>query len=190
MIKCIGLSTTVLTKCSSNFSYSRQNLLSTKNSEVLQNCHSSIERTDRPNTITERTNPFTLMTFSKSNSEQDSTSTSQENTPQRRGTFQQENVRIQPDVLNVNQASHKVNEHFDLSTTSGITHQDNNENVGQGFQMLLNLNDNSSNHSNVSEEHIRECVPEHSRRHNEWNHASPEEQAPKYVFIVFTFFLS
>lgn len=172
-------------------SYSRQNLLSTKNSELMQNCQSSLERSDRPNTIVERTNPFTLLTFSKSNSEQDSTSTSQENTPQRRGTFRHENARVQPDVLNINQALHKSNEHLDLPTTAHITHQqENNENINQGYQTLLNLNafnDNSSNHSNLSEEHSRECVSQEPRQHNDWNYSTiPDDQTPKYVFKLYT----
>lgn len=122
------------------------------------------------------------MTFSKSNSEQDSTSTSQENTPQRRGTFRHENVRIQPDVLNINQAVHKDDEHVDMPSSSSTTHHLDTNNENHGFQMLLNLNafnDNSSNHSNISEEHIlKECMPEQSR-HNEWNHGTPDEQISK-----------
>lgn len=155
----------------------------------MQNCQSTLERTDRPNSIIERTNPFTLLTFAKSNSEQDSTSTSQENTPQRRGTFRPENVRIQPDVLNINQAAHKSNEHLDLPTASHIPHhQENNENINQGYQTVLNLNafnDNSSNHSNLSEDHTRECVvSQESRRQNDWTYTTiADEQTPKYVFF-------
>lgn len=134
----------------------------------------------------ERTNPFTMMTFSKSNSEQDSTSTSQENTPHRRGgAFRHENVRIQPDVLNINQTIHKGNEHLDLPT--GSVNHASDDNINHGFQMLLNFNapnDNSSNHSNISEEHLRDTVPEQPRRQNEWNHSSSDEQAPKYVFFL------
>lgn len=139
--------------------------------------------------MTERTNPFSSMTFSKSNSEQDSTSTSQENTPQRRGTFRHENVRIQPDVLNINQTVHKDTEHLDLpSTSSSAPHHDTTEDINQSFHPLLNLNgfnENSSNHSIVSEDHIlKECVPETSRRYNEWNHDTSEEHLPKYVYLL------
>lgn len=142
----------------------------------------------------ERTNPFTMMTFSKSNSEQDSTSTSQENTPERRGVFRHENVRIQPDVLNINQTIHKGdNEHLDLPTTSGNQHHVFEENLNHSFQMLLNVNgtnDHSSNHSNISEEHIGgETAPEESRRRNEWNQGTADEQLPKYVSVFITIIL-
>nr|CAH7738171.1 unnamed protein product [Callosobruchus chinensis] len=50
-------------------SYSRQNLLSTKNCEVPQSSPSVIDRSN----ANERTNPFSLMSFSKCNSDQDST---------------------------------------------------------------------------------------------------------------------
>ncbi|XP_018572470.1 pericentriolar material 1 protein isoform X2 [Anoplophora glabripennis] len=164
-------------------SYSRQNLLSTKNNEVLQNPSCL----DRSNISNERTNPFSLMTFSKSNSEQDSTSTSQENTPQRRGPSfrlgRHENTNVSvippPDVLNVNHNS-KVNGHLDLSSSA---HHDNTEDVNIGLQMLLNLNaynDTCSNHSNLSEEQIfKECIPGQSLRRNEWNDEVSEEQLPK-----------
>ncbi|KAJ8928406.1 hypothetical protein NQ314_019041 [Rhamnusium bicolor] len=165
-------------------SYSRQNLLSTKNSEVLQNPPASL---DRSNAVNERTNPFTLMSFSKSNSEQESTSTSQENTPQRRGPFRplrHENANTSvippPDVLNINHnVTSKMNEQSELSASD----QQDNEDINLGFQMLLNLNgynDTSSNHSNISEEHIfKECGPEQCRRRNEWNDEVHEEQLPK-----------
>lgn len=126
------------------------------------------------------------MTFSKSNSEQDSASTSQENTPQRRSLFRHENVIPPPDVLNVNHNVTKGGDHLNVSAVGG--HHDSNEDINLGFQMLLNLNaynDNSSNHSNISEEHVfKECIPEQCRRRNEWNDEVeqehvPEEQLPK-----------
>lgn len=128
------------------------------------------------------------MTFSKSNSEQDSTSTSHENTPQRRGPSfrlgRHENTNVSvippPDVLNINHNS-KVNGHLDLSSSG--THHDNTEDVNIGLQMLLNLNaynDTCSNHSNLSEEQIfKECIPEQSLRRNEWNDEVSEEPLPK-----------
>ncbi|KAJ8909739.1 hypothetical protein NQ315_013543 [Exocentrus adspersus] len=168
-----------------SFSYSRQNLLSTKNNDVLQTPPSL----DRSNISNERGNPFSLMTFSKSNSEQDSTSTSQENTPQRKsrqevrlrmsrhGNTNVSSVIPPPDVLNVNHNS-KLNGHFDLSSS----HQENNEDVNMGL-MLLNLNSYNeacSNNSNISEEHtFKESIPEQSLTRNEWNDEVNEEQLPK-----------
>ncbi|XP_072391736.1 uncharacterized protein [Diabrotica undecimpunctata] len=68
-------------------SYSRQNLLSTKNTGVLQNLPPVIDRPNFGNQPNLVINPFAFMSFSrKSNSEQDSSSTSQENTPQRTTT--------------------------------------------------------------------------------------------------------
>lgn len=58
------------------------------------------------------------MTFSKSNSEQDSGSSSQINPQQRIGTFRHENVRMQPDVLNINQIFRKENENTTFCTVS------------------------------------------------------------------------
>ncbi|VEN36661.1 unnamed protein product [Callosobruchus maculatus] len=88
-------------------SYSRQNLLSTKNCEVPQSSPSVIDRSN----ANERTNPFSLMAFSKCNSDQDSTSTSHENTPQRK---RHDNIPP-PDVLNVNQNTvNKSMEHLDF----------------------------------------------------------------------------
>nr|CAI5818276.1 unnamed protein product [Callosobruchus analis] len=67
-----------------------------------------------------------------------------------------------PDVLNVNQnTTNKSMDHLDLHSNE----------PSDGLQMLLNLssaNDNSSNHSNLSEDQMfKECVPEHCRRRNE-----------------------
>ncbi|XP_048520810.1 pericentriolar material 1 protein isoform X2 [Dendroctonus ponderosae] len=89
-------------------SYSRQNQLSSKNSESsVHNAASSLDRFQL-----DRINPFSIMTTSKSNSEHSSTN-SQETTPRKRSSFNVPSQRMQqtkvdhhgppPDVLNVNQ---------------------------------------------------------------------------------------
>ncbi|XP_019870036.2 pericentriolar material 1 protein isoform X3 [Aethina tumida] len=158
-------------------SYSRQNLLSTKNSDVL-----SSSGLDRFNTSTsDRSNPFTLMTLSKSNSEHESTSTSQENTPQRRLPFRHNettannNSAIPPDVLNVNNNGKFGDGQPPIELDK--RHRGSMDDLQLGFQMLLNsYHDESSNQSNVSEE--REAPPL-TRRRNEWNNDTHGEQTPK-----------
>lgn len=174
-----------------NFSYSRQNLLSTKNNDGFQNLPSSLDRSNASST-TDRPIPFTIMSLSKSNSEQESTRTSQENTPQRcapiRPPRHMENFSTTsaippPDVLNVNHNITKVNEpqQIDLSSPS-LNAQQNNDDLNLGFQMLFNAyNDTGSTHSNISEEQIfKDCIPEQCRRRNEWNNdVVVEESIPK-----------
>ncbi|CAH0561493.1 unnamed protein product [Brassicogethes aeneus] len=155
-------------------SYSRQNLLSTKNNEVPPS------GMDRSNSSSDRTNPFTLMALSKSNSEHESTSTSQENTPQRRLPFRHNETNaaaIQPDVLNVNNHSHagKFGEHSDLTATAT---SDNLDDLQLSFQMLLSSyhDEGGSNHSNVSEE--RTSGSERARLRNEWSD-DPQVETPQ-----------
>lgn len=97
--------------------------------------------------------------------------------------FRHENVRIQPDVLNINQTTHKGNEHIDLPCLSN-SNEGTSDDFNQGCQILLNLNvlnENSSNHSNMSDNHFlqNENIQEHSRTHNEWNPAAVDEQTSK-----------
>ncbi|XP_060531210.1 pericentriolar material 1 protein isoform X2 [Cylas formicarius] len=114
-------------------SYSRQNLLSTKNSECFQNSGS------------ERTNPFAVPSTSKSNSEH-SPGTSHENTPQRNVIYNLPthlpNVKIPtvpPDVLNVNQSA-STSKLYDRGEYSAGSTQGQTDAADGGLHALLNLN--------------------------------------------------
>jgi hypothetical protein len=140
------------------FSYSRQNLLSTKSNEGFQNISTLEQRSN---------NPFAMISMSKSNSDHTS---SQENTPLRRAQFgrnssdNRNNSAVPPDVLNVN---HNVNKSTDPRNL--------NEN-----DYAFAYNEIGSNNCNIPEEQIfKECVSEPTSRRNEWHEEQVEEQHPK-----------
>lgn len=137
-------------------SYSRQNLLSSKNNEVLQNLPSSV--IDRSNFTNQCADPFTFISLSKSNSEQDSTSTFQENTPQGMGT--KETGVLSSEILNINNPMRNTTE----SPSRDVIHKDDSD-VYFGLPIHLNSNnDVSRQHSNMSGSHILADSKERNER--------------------------
>ncbi|XP_057659880.1 pericentriolar material 1 protein isoform X1 [Diorhabda carinulata] len=121
-------------------SYSRQNLLSSKNNEVLQNLPSVI---DRSNFTNQSVDPFTFISFSKSNSEQDSTSTFQENTPH--GMATKETGVLSSEILSINNPMR--NDDITESPSRDIINKDDSDVY---FGLPSHLNDVSAQNSTIS----------------------------------------
>ncbi|CAH1100286.1 unnamed protein product [Psylliodes chrysocephalus] len=138
-------------------SYSRQNLLSTKNNEVLQNIPTVV---DRPNFINPCANPFAFMSFSKSNSEQDASNTSQDNGFQRipfKETNPGTNLGTQSSgsVININDTIRK-NEEAE-SPSKDVFHKDTNSHYGLPLTLGLRTNhEDGANGAPVTEEFLQE----------------------------------
>lgn len=155
-------------------SYSRQNLLSTKSNEGLQNQSTTSER---PNNSGERCQVFnfpSLSTQKRNPTHQESSNSSAENTPRRKTLLKSPRhslntdtmTTIPPDVLNINEAqtSQKLNENNDLMEMP----------LQIGFEPFANTfehPDSSTNNSNVSETQESKNYPTLSsqRNRNEWN---------------------
>ncbi|KRT84287.1 hypothetical protein AMK59_1544, partial [Oryctes borbonicus] len=154
-------------------SYSRQNLLSSKSNEGLQNQSSATERTSN---TTERCS-YTLPSFStqkRNPTQQDSLNSSIDNTPKRKTTFKSprqplntESIAssIPPDVLNVNEiqiSHHKSNENSDLMELPlqlGLFEQ-----FTDTFDHLTTTN------TNRPETHdCKNCIVPNQRNRNEWH---------------------
>lgn len=186
VFKNIFFCVTINTSYPKKSSYSRQNLLSTKNNEGGFYTGGD-----------QRTNPFTAsatMSLSKSNSEHESQgSSSHENTPQRKPKLRMRHVdntvttssgsppvistasgpTIPPDVLNIN---HNVTKSNDAQ--QGLPNEQHADNLG--FQTFLNIYENCSTHSNLSEDVLfKECIPDQCRMRNEWqNGAATIQEEP------------
>lgn len=140
-----------------NFSYSRQNLLSNK---TFQNTASNNSTIEWPEIASLKLNP----------TQRDS---SEETTPRHRrlkgGPQQRASNTVPPDVLNVNQIQ-KIGTDF-----SQFLVADRNENEEAGF-VSVGFNETASNDSNSSAEYE---YKETERNRNEWREEASNEQLPR-----------
>lgn len=155
------------------FSYSRQNLLSTKSNEGI---HNQVSTTDRSNNTAERCQSYAFPTSSSQKynpTHHESSNSSVDNTPKRKTMFKSsrpslntENiVNVSLDAVNVSevQSSHKSNEHNDLME---IPLQISFEPHTDTFEHL----ETSANNLNTSQSHnCKNCSVTTQRNRNEWH---------------------
>lgn len=169
------------------FSYSRQNLLSTKSNDGMQNT------LERSNNSSERPQPYYYlppnMGAKQNTIPHDSTNSSEDTTPRQRLSFKTAISRtnaatsVPPDVLNVNQVP-KANDDLPDFSLHTLTSNDGDSNLASNFQHpFLNIqsfgNANSSNY-NISDEYAyKESVLENGRNRNEWQDEALNEHSAK-----------
>ncbi|XP_076273236.1 combover isoform X2 [Rhynchophorus ferrugineus] len=164
-------------------SYSRQNQLSSKNSDTgFQNVPSGIDRA----------NPFPLIVTSKSNSEHSSTN-SHENTPRKRILkMVRHNMEVMkpldhqappPDVLNVNQNLHKSG--FDQSELAGLVQleQRSLEELDVGLHRLFKVSQPRALSDNMDDDNVSRNTTATERQRNEWQNEQ-NGQRPKKNKLV------
>ncbi|XP_050297637.1 pericentriolar material 1 protein isoform X2 [Anthonomus grandis grandis] len=165
-------------------SYSRQNQLSSKNSESsIHNAASGIDRLHL-----DRVNPIPLTTTSKTNSEHSSTN-SRENTPRKRSlrvprhnveninTVTDHHAPPPPDVLNVNQIVPKSS--FNRSAESpGVTQTEPRFGAERVEELELSLHRLLTMETNLHDDINISIEPRPERRRNEW-HSGEQQRAQK-----------
>lgn len=172
------------------YSYSRQNLLSTKSNEGIQNQSAtgggySVERTT--NNITDRCQSYTFPSFStqkRNPNQQESSNSSADNTPKRktalktsRHSVNTENiVNVSADVVNVNDVHRKSHDNNDLmeeiSVPIGF------EPFADAFADHLDtavVVNNNSNRTADNTHNCKNCSAPSLRNRNEWHNNTNSE---------------